>query len=368
MAGRQSGATMMGLKLPWDRIKAVQVAEDKVMQWKLDAEALEQKQANYKAQVQALTAMQSATNHLSGLGNNALRVGPAGKAMGSALQNPGQAQQQYYQSINSQMHRRRIPSAPDGRMLIGLVGHSGVGKSTVAHHLRANWEFQVSAFAEPIKTMLSSLATVPDIRDKDAEIIPGVTLREAMEATGNALRGLDKDFLVHHWKQTHCHMPSVTPGTVAPFMVIDDVRFSAEAAMIRKMGGKLIRVINPSVDFGKIAAKEELNPCEIEIGDIEYDAAVYNKGSREDLVAAVDKVLEGWGMNVEDAVPTPGAYAPDTSGVLSQQPYQYQALPTTGSGHTFTGMVTVGGVPLPTITGLGQSNWRQRPDGQWEQY
>ena len=339
----------MGLKLPWDRIKADNAAEDHARHMQLHI------QDAREAVLKKAAALQATSHITGGSGGSSL-----GSILGSALQNQAQAQQQY-QSIMSQIRTRRTPSAPDGRMLIGLVGHSGVGKSTVAHHLRANWEFQVSAFAEPIKSMLSSLATVPDIRDKDAEIIPGVTLREAMEATGNALRGLDKDFLVHHWKQTHCHMPSATPGTVAPFMVIDDVRFEAEARMIRKMGGKLIRVINPSVDFGKIAAKEELNPCEIEIGDIEYDAAIYNKGSREDLVASVDKVLEGWGLSIAEYDVNRDEYT--DQGVIAQQ--LYVAAPPPGSVPGFGITAAHGGKGTTTI---GGQNWRQNAAGQWETY
>jgi hypothetical protein len=71
--------------------------------------------------------------------------------------------------------------------------------------------------------------------------------------------------------------------------VIADVRYPNEAAAIRKLGGKVIRVQRDGV----VAANE--HPSESALNDYEFDVVLNNNRDIDGLHLLVDSVVEGLG-------------------------------------------------------------------------
>lgn len=122
--------------------------------------------------------------------------------------------------------------------LVGLIGRARVGKDTVAEHLRLKHGFDQYAFAEPMKVMLE--AVFGDLfREGDREL--------PIDWLGKSPRHLLQT-LGTEWGRTHIH-PEVWIMLVErkvrecknreQDLVISDVRFHDEAALILRNGGEL---------------------------------------------------------------------------------------------------------------------------------
>lgn len=122
-------------------------------------------------------------------------------------------------------------------MLIGFAGPAGVGKTTIANKLSVHRNFSVEAFATPLKEALVALTGLPmahfrDIDLKEQLTVFGKTPRKMMQLLGTELARnmIHKEFHVIRMEQRLNWMRGVD-------VVIDDVRFEDEAALIRKRGG-----------------------------------------------------------------------------------------------------------------------------------
>lgn len=170
--------------------------------------------------------------------------------------------------------------------LIGLVGHAGSGKSTIAGHLSSAYNAQVRSFAAPIKDMLDVLY-MGRVPKKDEVNEFGKTGRELMQGLGDWGRKIHPDFWVERLMKT---IPEEFEGSTYR-IVIDDVRHTNEANAIRNRGGALIRVYRPDVD-----AKVDLDTVhesERDIPYIETHAGFFNDTTVEDLVRVVDEAVTG---------------------------------------------------------------------------
>ena len=160
--------------------------------------------------------------------------------------------------------------------LIGLYSPApGCGKTTVADLLI---EHQRASFAAPLKravsTMLRDLG-IPGFRyvyeNKEA-IIPelGVSARHMMQTLGTewGRACIHPDFWVMIARAETQRI--ITDGGS---VVIDDVRFPNESAMIRDLGGELWRIDRPGVTYdGNHSSEGALN-------DITPDRVIINDGT-----------------------------------------------------------------------------------------
>jgi hypothetical protein len=158
--------------------------------------------------------------------------------------------------------------------LIGLYSPApGCGKSTVANLLI---EHQRMAFAAPLKRAVSNMLIdlgLPSFHyvytDKEA-IIPelGVSARHMMQTLGT------------EWGRACIHPDfwvMIARANVQPIMndggsvVIDDVRFPNEAAMIRDLGGELWRIERSGVSYdgshGSEGGLEDITPDRVIVND-----------------------------------------------------------------------------------------------------
>lgn len=132
--------------------------------------------------------------------------------------------------------------------IIGLVGQKGCGKSTLAHALESLC-FIRAPLAGPLKSMLHALLAaqnldaqgIDDMLNGHAKEIPtrllaGHTPRHAMQTLGTewGRQLIAHDFWLDVWSRG-------VPNGVS--VVVDDVRFTNEASMLRSRGGQIIRIV-----------------------------------------------------------------------------------------------------------------------------
>lgn len=140
-------------------------------------------------------------------------------------------------------------------ILVGLTGRAGAGKDTIADRLVEVHDFTKLSFAAPLKAMLAAAGMPEPMNREDKEKpVPGFdfTWREAAQKLGTEWgRALDENIWIKLVEQ-HIRYMSRLYGAYPHQVrfVLSDVRFENEAAMIRRMGGKVLHVAGRAVDLG----------------------------------------------------------------------------------------------------------------------
>jgi hypothetical protein len=177
-------------------------------------------------------------------------------------------------------------------MIIGLIGHKGEGKSSVAKILHGLNGFAPAKFAGPLKTMLYAFykahGLAPEaildkiegnLKEVPCMFLAGRTPRYAMQTLGTEWgRNLIHDQL---WIKSLQERLKNGESNI----VVDDCRFLNEAAALRESGAKLVRVYRASLQ------PDKTHPSEIEIPLIPVDYVIDNSGPIEALPAKVDRML-----------------------------------------------------------------------------
>lgn len=183
---------------------------------------------------------------------------------------------------------RKIPT------LIGITGHAGAGKSTVAATL-VRHGFVRMRFADTLKNMLRCLGLTEaeidgDLKELPCKALGGRTPRFAMQTLGTEW-GRDT---VHYNLWVDAAMSRFHNSTHS--VVFDDVRFGNEALAIRNMGGEIWRVTrgNPLNMVGQHAS-------EVLQDQIRADRTITNSGSLARL-ALVAAIKLGYDIPEEDQV------------------------------------------------------------------
>lgn len=128
--------------------------------------------------------------------------------------------------------------------VLGLTGRRGSGKSSVAKVLADTYDFEIMSFATPIKDMLSAMG-IPDKYLHDPEFketpVPGYgrSGRFMMQTLGTDWARN----LLGPGVWTRAVKDKI--ATLKIDVVLDDVRFENEAAMIHAYGGMILRVERP---------------------------------------------------------------------------------------------------------------------------
>jgi len=166
------------------------------------------------------------------------------------------------------------------KVIIGLSGKAGTGKSEVAKYLIGRG-FKLVKFAAPLKRMLKALGLTQEhiegrLKEVPCDLLGGKTPREAMLTLGtewgrNMIAG---DLWVNAWKQTVEKMPT--------YVVTDDVRFPNEAKAVHGMGGVIAMIERD---------KQTKIDHESESYLISGDFVIHNIGTIDDLHSAADSVL-----------------------------------------------------------------------------
>jgi len=166
--------------------------------------------------------------------------------------------------------------------VIALSGAAGSGKSTVSDFLAVRFGYTKTKFAKPLKDMCRALGLDEchiegDLKETPQDWLGGKTPRHAMQTLGTdwGRNCMGEDFWVDMWSH------SIRGRCV----IVDDCRFANEAARVRKMGGRVIRIVGRGGIAGGHAS---------EVADFIADAVVENTGTIAELQARVLEVIEGW--------------------------------------------------------------------------
>lgn len=180
--------------------------------------------------------------------------------------------------------------------VIGLTGLAGSGKDTIAEHLRRLHGYKTVAFADPIRKMIATLADHYYVEEKylyqrefKEEPMPGIGLsyRQLAQCIGTEVgRALDPDLWVR--LATLKSRDDWYNNPDSSRAVYTDVRFENEAAMVRKAGGQIWRVIRPDAQPVRAHVSEE---GAYQIG---ADRIIMNDSSVENMLWRIDGILNGW--------------------------------------------------------------------------
>jgi hypothetical protein len=129
--------------------------------------------------------------------------------------------------------------------MIGLIGQKGSGKDTVADFLVEYHGYQKLAYAAPLKRVCRELFLLDEDqlhdpqRKEEVDDFWGMTPRQMMQRVGTDLvrTHLGQDFWLKHMDLTLSSLPSMDR------VVISDIRFPNEATLVRRRGGRLIRIV-----------------------------------------------------------------------------------------------------------------------------
>lgn len=179
----------------------------------------------------------------------------------------------------------------DPFVLIGLSGPAGCGKTTVAKLLEERFGFTSMAFADPIRAACRELfqAWGPEHfeRPYKESLCPeyGVSPRQAMRVIGEFARQMDPEIYAIHLRERLLHV-------TASCVVVHDVRFEAEAEMIRIMHlgrrqvvSRVVHIERPGIEWSGA------HPSEVGVERGPEDLVLRNAGRLTDLEIAVDGLV-----------------------------------------------------------------------------
>lgn len=221
----------------------------------------------------------------------------------------------------------QMPESPrhPARVLVGISGKIGSGKSTAAEHLGTAHGFKEYAFARPLKTAASALFGVPLVHFEDRRLKEtvvqqwGMSPRRMLQWLGTDLirDNFRDDFLVARTMMevdsdaasALDHDPPSSLLVPAPrfrstwhvAQVISDVRFDNEARAILERGGEVWKVERPADDTGT-ALELELDPG---AEGAQQQVHASERGISPDLVTRTirnDTSLSDFIMAIDDAV------------------------------------------------------------------
>ena len=128
---------------------------------------------------------------------------------------------------------------------IAFAGEMGAGKSSAASVLQDMGYFQL-AFADVLRECLSPIYGLIDKRETyfvhqgdGSETGPVLTGRELLQQMGTAMRSVDSNLFMRAIARRIYEMGNVQ-------VVIDDVRFPAEARFLEEHGFKVFKLVCPS--------------------------------------------------------------------------------------------------------------------------
>lgn len=129
------------------------------------------------------------------------------------------------------------------RLIIGIAGYVGSGKTTLSHYFTQGHGFTCISFADKIKEIMVVLGVPmevlrdPILKEQPHPALCGASPRQFMEGIGKVARDLTNGNL---WLQQF-----VMAGQSKALIICDDVRHQNEADLIKENGGFVFRLRVP---------------------------------------------------------------------------------------------------------------------------
>ena len=163
-------------------------------------------------------------------------------------------------------------------MLVGIAGAAGSGKDTVGDWFVKHFDFQKLAIASTLKAGLAAMGLPePASRELKEVNISGFDFswRHAAQKLGTEWgRNLDENIWL---KLAEVKIKALQE--LGDPVVVTDIRFENEAAMIRNLGGYVIHLQGRKAELGKL----ESHPSERGIVFVAGDTIIHNGGTIQQL-------------------------------------------------------------------------------------
>jgi hypothetical protein len=180
--------------------------------------------------------------------------------------------------------------------IIGLCGAIGAGKSTVAKLLVSKHGRTLLPLAGPLKNMLMSLGlsyaqVYGSEKEVPSDLLCGKTPRHAMQTLGTewGRNHVGQELWTKAWLAQLAQLPN-------DFIVVDDVRFANEFAMIRDLGGVIVDVWRDSLPHTNPS-----HPSERDRLAIAPDFIILNGGTEDALWHEVALMLKSTSKVIQSA-------------------------------------------------------------------
>jgi hypothetical protein len=173
------------------------------------------------------------------------------------------------------------------RLILAFTGRKRCGKSTAAIHLSENFGYLRTSFAGPIKDMMRALHLTEaeingHLKEIPCDLLEGNSPRHGMQTIGYewGRKMIGDNLWINTWRRGIEKFP-------ANPILVDDCRFHNEADAIKKLGGYIVRVVNPnsnsiaSIDSHASEAYSETLPC---------DEIILNDGTIDEFLEKVEQV------------------------------------------------------------------------------
>lgn len=178
------------------------------------------------------------------------------------------------------------------RLVVGLHGLAGSGKDMLADYLAQRHGFTKLAFADPLRDMVAALLPHLGVQGdalnllRHDRIFKEADLPLIQRSPRQLMQTLGTEWgrhLVHHelWLRIAQQRIALTAGPV----VLTDVRFANEAALVLRQGGAVWRLLRPSA--GTSSAHTSETPLARDL----IDHHLHNDGTPEQLFEAADGAL-----------------------------------------------------------------------------
>ncbi len=189
--------------------------------------------------------------------------------------------------------------------VLGLTGYKQSGKSTLARQAKEEFGFKRMGFAHPLKELIWNLW--PDFTweniygDAKEEVVAayGKSFREVAQVVGtDMLRTYDHDVWVRATEQSIGKYWAQMGSSARP-IVIDDIRFENEAALVHELGGQVWEVVRPDQDD---RVDRDTHKSELGILASSVDMAILNAFGLDEYRAMCSRKVKEFvdGQRVDD--------------------------------------------------------------------